>query len=101
LRKLNETENPFGTDANDLPLDICETVRSNIEDLIRLSPVSPWEDTEYKSSLISPVGTTIGISHLRRSHCNLRLSPVINLSRQQQTNYDRLLGRSDDRDENE
>lgn len=37
-----EIENPFGTDANDLPLDgICETVRLNIEDLIRLSPVSP------------------------------------------------------------
>lgn len=36
-----EIENPFGTDANDLPLDdICETVRLNIEDLIRLSPVS-------------------------------------------------------------
>ncbi len=37
-----EIENPFGTDANDLPLDnICETVRSNIEDLIRLLPASP------------------------------------------------------------
>ena len=36
-----EIENPFGTDANDLPLDsICETVRSNIEDLMRLSEVS-------------------------------------------------------------
>jgi len=30
-----EIENPFGYDANDLPLDaICKTVRNNIEDLI-------------------------------------------------------------------
>jgi ion channel-forming bestrophin family protein len=32
-----EIENPFGTDSNDLPLNgICETVRSNVEDLMRL-----------------------------------------------------------------
>ncbi len=32
-----EIENPFGSDSNDLPLDgICETVRSNLEDLMRL-----------------------------------------------------------------
>jgi len=31
----SEIENPFGYDANDLPLDqICETMRMNIEDLI-------------------------------------------------------------------
>lgn len=36
-----EIENPFGTDSNDLPLDgICETVRGNVEDLMRLSPES-------------------------------------------------------------
>jgi ion channel-forming bestrophin family protein len=36
-----EIENPFGTDANDLPLDtICETVQGNVEDLMRLSPKS-------------------------------------------------------------
>ncbi|HEY9876146.1 MAG TPA: bestrophin family ion channel [Candidatus Obscuribacterales bacterium] len=34
-----EIENPFGHDANDLPLDaICATMRRNIEDLITLSP---------------------------------------------------------------
>jgi ion channel-forming bestrophin family protein len=34
-----EIENPFGRDANDLPLDaICETMLRNIEDLISLSP---------------------------------------------------------------
>ena len=34
-----EIENPFGYDANDLPLDtICNTMRINIEDLITLSP---------------------------------------------------------------
>lgn len=32
-----EIENPFGTDSNDLPLNgICETIRSNVEDLMRL-----------------------------------------------------------------
>lgn len=36
-----EIENPFGTDSNDLPLDgICETIRGNVEDLMRLSPES-------------------------------------------------------------
>jgi Predicted membrane protein len=34
-----EIENPFGHDANDLPLDnICATIQRNIEDLISLSP---------------------------------------------------------------
>jgi putative membrane protein len=34
-----EIENPFGYDANDLPLDaICLTMKRNIEDLISLSP---------------------------------------------------------------
>jgi ion channel-forming bestrophin family protein len=34
-----EIENPFGRDPNDLPLDgFCETIRSNIEDLIQLEP---------------------------------------------------------------
>jgi Predicted membrane protein len=34
-----EIENPFGYDANDLPLDtICATMRRNIEDLITLAP---------------------------------------------------------------
>lgn len=36
-----EIENPFGYDANDLPLDaICNTMKRNIEDLITLSPSS-------------------------------------------------------------
>lgn len=34
-----EIENPFGYDANDLPLDaICNTVKRNIDDLINLNP---------------------------------------------------------------
>ncbi|HYW18767.1 MAG TPA: bestrophin family ion channel [Nodularia sp. (in: cyanobacteria)] len=34
-----EIENPFGYDANDLPLDaICHTMKRNIDDLISLSP---------------------------------------------------------------
>jgi len=34
-----EIENPFGYDANDLPLDaICDTMKRNIDDLISLSP---------------------------------------------------------------
>lgn len=34
-----EIENPFGYDANDLPLDaICTTMQRNIEDLISLTP---------------------------------------------------------------
>jgi putative membrane protein len=34
-----EIENPFGHDANDLPLDqICKTMETNIEDLIKLAP---------------------------------------------------------------
>lgn len=34
-----EIENPFGYDANDLPLDtICATMKRNIEDLITLTP---------------------------------------------------------------
>ncbi|MCU0568780.1 MAG: hypothetical protein MUF49_19555 [Oculatellaceae cyanobacterium Prado106] len=37
-----EIENPFGRDANDLPLDtICETMKRNIDDLVQVSPVSP------------------------------------------------------------
>jgi len=42
-----EIENPFGHDANDLPLDnICATIQRNIEDLISLSPSvhNPVED---------------------------------------------------------
>ncbi|MEB3249794.1 MAG: bestrophin family ion channel [Merismopediaceae bacterium] len=34
-----EIENPFGYDANDLPLDqICQTIQRNLEDLIRFTP---------------------------------------------------------------
>lgn len=44
-----EIENPFGHDANDLPLDtICATMLRNIEDLITLTPTmdtcNDWED---------------------------------------------------------
>jgi putative membrane protein len=36
-----EIENPFGHDANDLPLDaICTTIRRNIEDLMTLTPTN-------------------------------------------------------------
>jgi ion channel-forming bestrophin family protein len=42
-----EIENPFGCDLNDLPLNqICETMQTNIEDLITLSPcVRRWKKT--------------------------------------------------------
>lgn len=42
-----EIENPFGHDANDLPLDaICATMKRNIEDLISLAPsVRDWNKT--------------------------------------------------------
>ncbi len=43
-----EIENPFGHDANDLPLDqICRTMQINIEDLISLSPcVQHWQNKD-------------------------------------------------------
>lgn len=35
-----EIENPFGLDANDLPLEsICKTIRINIEELINFIPL--------------------------------------------------------------
>jgi putative membrane protein len=41
-----EIENPFGRDANDLPLDtICETMTRNIQDLIRLKSGSTASNT--------------------------------------------------------
>jgi putative membrane protein len=42
-----EIENPFGHDANDLPLDaICATMKRDIEDLISLAPsVRDWNKT--------------------------------------------------------
>ncbi len=45
-----EIENPFGYDANDLPLDtICATMQRNIEDLITLAPcVRHWKSTAIK-----------------------------------------------------
>ncbi len=46
-----EIENPFGYDANDLPLNaICETMKRNIEDLITLTPtVGEYADFELKN----------------------------------------------------
>ncbi len=49
-----EIENPFGYDANDLPLDaICDTMKRNIEDLITLTPsvrvyTDKITDSEFK-----------------------------------------------------
>jgi putative membrane protein len=47
-----EIENPFGHDANDLPLDqICRTMQLNIEDLISLAPcVQRWHNTPKQPS---------------------------------------------------
>ncbi|BAY74040.1 hypothetical protein NIES25_04500 [Nostoc linckia NIES-25] len=45
-----EIENPFGYDTNDLPLDtICKTMKSNIDDLISLTPSarSPENNATY------------------------------------------------------
>lgn len=48
-----EIENPFGYDANDLPLDaICQTMKRNIDDLINLYVMRSPEDTEL--SLLPP-----------------------------------------------
>ncbi|MGH1393475.1 MAG: bestrophin family protein [Trichormus sp.] len=48
-----EIENPFGYDANDLPLDaICQTMRRNIDDLINLYVMRSPEDPEL--SLLPP-----------------------------------------------
>ncbi|MGM3306644.1 bestrophin family protein [Anabaena sp. WFMT] len=39
-----EIENPFGYDANDLPLDnICTTMKRNIYDLTSLKPSTAWQ----------------------------------------------------------
>lgn len=48
-----EIENPFGRDANDLPLDaICETMLRNVEDLISLTPAnSEWFEPELKAAI--------------------------------------------------
>ncbi|MBD2256124.1 bestrophin family ion channel [Pseudanabaena sp. FACHB-2040] len=48
-----EIENPFGTDANDLPLDaICLTMYRNIEDLITLAPcVRRWQIPTVEHSI--------------------------------------------------
>lgn len=50
-----EIENPFGYDANDLPLDtICTTMQRNIEDLITLSPcVRNWQMPSTTSNTAS------------------------------------------------
>lgn len=46
-----EIENPFGHDANDLPLDqICATMQRNIEDLITLAPSVHSHVTDPKHS---------------------------------------------------
>lgn len=47
-----EIENPFGYDANDLPLDtICDTMKRNIEDLISLKPsVSSSQDLSLQEN---------------------------------------------------
>ena len=44
-----EIENPFGHDANDLPLDqICRTMQVNINDLITLAPcVQNWQNESH------------------------------------------------------
>jgi ion channel-forming bestrophin family protein len=47
-----EIENPFGYDANDLPLDaICATMRRNIEDIISLTPsVGVYEEAKLENT---------------------------------------------------
>lgn len=48
-----EIENPFGYDANDLPLDaICKTIQQNIEDFIATEEVSPIAASEDEKALI-------------------------------------------------
>ncbi|AIE76163.1 bestrophin family protein [Synechocystis sp. PCC 6714] len=46
-----EIENPFGQDANDLPLDqICQTMQANLDDLIQLPP---WHQVSHGNDFIS------------------------------------------------
>jgi putative membrane protein len=49
-----EIENPFGYDANDLPLDtICATMKRNVEDLITLTPGDEmYSETENREGII-------------------------------------------------
>jgi ion channel-forming bestrophin family protein len=47
-----EIENPFGYDANDLPLDaICQTMKRNIDDLTSLSPHVSSQELDEKSNV--------------------------------------------------
>jgi putative membrane protein len=53
-----EIENPFGHDANDLPLDqICKTMETNIEDLIKLAPCTrhwkSYDEEEFSDEKMS------------------------------------------------
>jgi putative membrane protein len=53
-----EIENPFGHDANDLPLDqICKTMETNIEDLINLAPCTRhwknYDEEEFSDQKMS------------------------------------------------
>ncbi|BAY26439.1 hypothetical protein NIES2100_62550 [Calothrix sp. NIES-2100] len=46
-----EIENPFGYDANDLPLDtICKTMKLNIDDLISLSPNARSQSSNFSNA---------------------------------------------------
>jgi ion channel-forming bestrophin family protein len=46
-----EIENPFGYDANDLPLDtICQTMKLNIDDLISLTPNARSQSSNFTNS---------------------------------------------------
>ncbi|BCL38852.1 bestrophin family protein [Nostoc sp. MS1] len=47
-----EIENPFGYDANDLPLDvICQTMKRNIDDLTSLSPSVRSQELDETSNV--------------------------------------------------
>ena len=54
-----EIENPFGHDANDLPLDaICDTMQRNIEDLITLKPDNCcWQEEDPPVASVSSPST--------------------------------------------
>ena len=56
-----EIENPFGHDANDLPLDaICAALLQNIEDLMTLTP-------EMDSAFGEDLGTDIPFAKMNKN----------------------------------
>lgn len=72
----SEIEEPFGRDANDLPLDvICNTIRGNIEELIKSAPST---NIAYRhSSNTGILGNINSIIHLEKGTLNREQGEVL------------------------